>query len=398
VDVPLLAADRGLRDAARHNAPVRLLLPRPLARAVLVVVLAGAGAAGCAGEAGSVTVLRPPAGAPPLRVGLIVNALDAGPGRPAELTRARSLGVRWIREELRWGAIERSPGQYRWERFDALLEAATRARLHVLPLLLGTPSWAGAGPLALPRDPAAFGAFAAHAAARYGPGGSFWRAHPRLDARYAPQWFELWNEPYTEHYSTDGVDPARYAAMVRSATVDGRAANRATRWLMAADLSYQDAAGTRRNWLDALAAADPGLMRAIDGVAVHPYGFGAPGADDGIPLPFRFDRIDAISDQLTRLGATRVPLWITEIGWSTCDVRPDCGSEYDQAQRIADVFTRVRRRPLSARVRAVFVYHLHDFAGRAADDREAHYGLLRTNGARKPAWGVIRREAQLAGG
>ena len=385
---------------ARHNAPVRTSLLRVLAVAAVVVALASAGVAGCAGDAGSVTVLRPPPGAPPLRVGLIANAAGqgSGSGRRHELERAQALGVHWIREQLDWDAIERSPGRYRWTRFDALMVAAARARLNVLPLLLGTPSWAGPASFGLPRDPAAFGAFAAHAAARYGPGGTFWRAHPRLDARLAPRWFELWNEPYTTAYSTGGVDPARYAAMVRAATVDGRAANRSTRWLMAADLTYLDTSGQRHEWLPALAAADPGLMRLVDGVAVHPYVFGTPGADDSIPLPFRFERIDAIGRQLAQLGAARAPLWITEIGWSTCDKRPDCGSEQEQAQRIADLFARVRSRPLSAHVRAVFVYHLHDFPGRAESDREAHYGLLRTNGSRKPAWGVLRSEARLAGG
>ncbi len=377
----------------------RSRLIRLLASVAVASLLAGAALVGCAGEAGSVTVTvpRPPAGAPPLRAGIVINALDAGPSRGRELARARALGVRWIREELRWGAIERSPGHYRWNRFDALLTAATRARLHVLPLLLGTPWWAGDDWFALPGNPARFGTFAAHAAARYGPGGTFWRSHPRLDARYAPQWFELWNEPYLEHFSTDGVDPARYAAMVRAATVDGRAANPATRWLMEADLTYLDAAGGRRRWLEAIAAADPELMRLVDGVAVHPYMFGSP--DDGsVPLEFNFDRIDAIADVLARLGAGKVPLWITELGWSTCDKRPDCGSETDQATWLADAFTRVRSRPLSARVRALFVYHLNDFPGRAVSDREAHYGLLRTNGSRKPAWSVVRREAQLAGG
>jgi hypothetical protein len=379
----------------RSAAIVRLV-----ACALSVAAIAGATLAGCAGEAGSVTVPAPPAGAPPLRVGLIANAAGqfGAAGRRAELTRARALGVHWIREELGWGAIERSPGHYRWGHFDTLMIAATRARLNVLPLLIGTPWWAGPGQLALPNDPAAFGVFAAHVAARYGPGGRFWRAHPRLDARFAPRWFELWNEPYTRAYSTTGVDPARYAAMVRAATIDGRAANRSTRWLMAADLTYLDSSGQRHEWLPTLAAADPNLMRLIDGVAVHPYVFGAPGADDGIPLPFRFERTNAIAQQLAQLGAARVPLWITEIGWSTCDKRPDCGSEQEQAQRIADLFTRVRSKPLSARVRAVFVYHLHDFPGRAEGDREAHYGLLRTNGSRKPAWNVLRREARLAGG
>lgn len=384
-------------SGVRHvpSAVVAKLLPL-----VLAALLTCAALAGCAGDSGTVSVPAPPQGAPPLRAGIVLNALGAGSHarRRAELTRARALGVRWIREELPWGAIERSPGRYRWQRFDALMVAAASARLRVLPLLIGTPRWAGPATLALPNDPDAFGAFAAHAAARYGPGGTFWRRHPRLDAQLAPRWFELWNEPYFRFFSTTGVDPARYAAMVRSATVAGRAANRATRWLMAAELTYLDGAGQRQHWLPALAAADPELMQLIDGAAVHPYVFGAPGADDGIPLPFRFERIDAVADELTRLGAGRVPLWITEIGWSTCDTRPDCGSEQEQAQRLAEVFTRVRHRPLSRRVRAVFVYHLRDFPGRARDDREAHYGLLRANGTRKPAWDVLRRAARLADG
>jgi hypothetical protein len=385
----------------RHLRGARsALLARLLACALVAALIACAALAGCAGEAGSVTVPSPPRGAPPLRTGLILNALGAGSERRRriELGRARALGVRWIREELSWSSIERSPGRYRWRQFDALLVSANRAGLRVLPLLLGTPRWAGPGRFALPDDPRAFGAFAARAAARYGPGGTFWRAHPRLDGRLAPQWFELWNEPYYRFFSTTGVDPGRYAAMVRAATVAGRAANPATRWLMAADLTYLDSSGRRQRWLPALAAADPGVLRLIDGVAVHPYVFGAPGADDGIPLPFRFERIEAIARELDSLGAPRVPLWITEIGWSTCDKRPDCASDQEQAQRIADVFTRVRRRPLSDRVRAVFIYHLHDFPDHARDDREAWYGLLRTNGSRKPAWSVVRQEARLAGG
>jgi hypothetical protein len=377
---------------------------RLLACALVAALAAWAALAGCADDAGSVSVPAPPQGAPPLRAGLVMNALGAGSerNRRVELSRARALGVRWIREELPWGSIERTPGRYSWRHFDGLMVAAARARLRVLPLLLGTPRWAqppGADHFALPSDPRAIGAFAARAAARYGPGGTFWRSRPWLDGRLAPQWFEIWNEPYYRFFSTTGVDPARYAALVRAATEAGHAANPATRWLMAADLTYLDGSGRRQQWLPALAAADPGLLQLIDGVAVHPYMFGAPGIRDyGVPLPFRFERVDAIARELTRLGAGPVPLWITEIGWSTCDTRPECGSEREQAEWIADVFARVRRKPLSSRVRAVFVYHLHDFAGRARSDREAYYGLLRANGSRKPAWGVVRQAARLAGG
>jgi hypothetical protein len=360
-----------------------------------LALAAGLLASGCGSAPAAVTVPAPPAGAPPLAVGVVANTLNAGRAMGAQQQAVRKLGARWIREELGWAEVERRPGAHRWQRFDRLLASAVTHRLHVLPVLLGTPRWAGPSPLGLPDDPAAFGAFAGRAAARYGPGGSFWRAHPRLDDRLAPRWFELWNEPYMPYFSKTGIDPARYARMVVAATSAGRAANPRTRWLMAADLTYLDASGQRRPWLDALYADQPNLSRYFDGVAVHPYSFYPPGTAAGIAAAFRFDRIDPIARALARHGAKDTPLWITEVGWSTCDLRPDCVSEHDEAQRLADAFTLVRSR-YARLVRAIFVYHLRDFPGGAGNDREAHYGLLRANGTRKPAWAVLRMEALAA--
>lgn len=362
---------------------------------VLTVFAAAWLGVGCGADARTVTVAAPPPGATPLEIGIVANTLDnQGEARRAEQRRVRSLGVGWIREELRWPSIEQTPGVYRWSTFDRLVADAARANLRVLPLLLGTPRWAGRSHLALPDDPVTFGAFAARAAARYGPGGAFWRSRPSLDSSLAPRWFELWNEPYTERYSTGGVEPGRYARMVRATLRQGRAANPQVRWLMAGELDYRTASGGHRDWLAALDAADPRLDVDVDGIAVHPYAFVAPDDREDVALRFRFDRTDAIAEGLTQRGAPATPLWITELGWSTCGLRPDCTSERDQAQRLADVAAALRRPPLAGRVQALFVYHLRDFAGRSGDDREAHYGLLRSDNSRKPAWGVVRALAR----
>jgi hypothetical protein len=337
-----------------------------------------------------------PASAPPLNVGLVANSLGVrGSQRAAEQARVRATEVRWIREELPWNMVEPWRGARRWEQTDALFVAAARRGLRVLPLLLGSPRWAARNDLALPANPDDFGAFAARAAARYGPGGSFWRARPRLDARLAPVWFELWNEPYLEAFSVGGIDPSRYGRMVRSALTAGRGANPRVRWLMSAELVYEGLDGTRQSWLDAIAADDPGLLASVDGFAVHPYSFFAPGDEDDTSPPFRFARVGTIADELAARGAGRQPLWITELGWSTCDRRPDCVDEREQARRLALAFSQVRT-TYAARVRALFVYHLRDFPNRARDDREAHYGLLRTNGSRKPAWSIVRQAARAA--
>lgn len=368
-----------------------MLRPRWLAAVALTLVVSACGG----GHQSPVTVTAPPAHAPALTVGVIANTIGSGRDIGAAQRKVAALGVHWIREELDWPVAEPRPGVYRWGSFDRLFEASARHHLHVLPLILSTPGWTGSQPLALPTDTGAFADFVAHLARRYGPRGTFWRAHPRLDAAVAPQWFELWNEPYTTAYSTGGVNPARYARVVVAATRAGRAANPRTKWLMAADLDYRDSDDHEHGWLDALYAAVPDLNRYFDGVAVHPYSFLSPDAGSGAgPLDERFARVGAIESVLRHHGAGAKPMWITELGWSTCNARPDCTTQHDQAQWLADAFSLVRGR-YSHFVRAVFVYHLDDFAV-APDDREDHYGLLSLGGAPKPAWSVVRQEAHLA--
>lgn len=322
-----------------------------------------------------------------LRIGLVANTLDAGRDRQRQHEAVRAAGARWIREEFRWGAVEPRPGRLRWGALDRLMADATRNEIRVLPLLIGTPAWAGPTPLSMPDDPAAFGRFAGAVAARYGPRGRFWRENPRLDGTLAPRWFEVWNEPYLEAFAEGGVDPARYARMVAAAARAGRAANPASRWLMAVDLVYEGPDGRELPWLDMLYADDPRLHESFDGVAVHPYSFFGVEASDDVPVQFRFDRIEAIRDRLTELGAPGTPMWITELGWSTCALRPDCVSEETQAQRIRDVFRQLGGR-YDELVDALFLYRLQDL-GLDPSDREQHYGLLRHDGTPKPAWGAV---------
>jgi hypothetical protein len=344
-----------------------------------------------------VTVPTPSPHASSLIVGVIAGTLGPQPAMGKAQQRVDELGVHWIREELDWPLAEPEPGVYRWAIFDRLFESAAEHHLHVLPLLLKTPDWAGPAQLGFPTDPATFATFAAHLAARYGPGGTFWTSHPKLNAGYAPAWFELWNEPFTTTFSTGGVDPARYARLVVAAARAGRAANPRTHWLMAADLLYEAPNGQSANWLDALYAAEPDLNRYVGGVAVHPYSYLPPSAGPRAgPLEERFARIGAIESVLRRHGAGQKPMWITELGWSTCSLRPACTSVHDQAQWLADAFTLVRTR-YARFVRALFVYHLDDFAV-APDDREDHYGLTAVGGSQKPAWSVVRQEAHDASG
>lgn len=329
---------------------------------------------------------------PRLIVGLGANTLEGGLGHEQDVV--RQLGVRHLREELNWPRVEPRRGRFRWSGFDRMLAEAARRHMTVLPTLQQTPRWLGRDPDRLP-PPAAWARYVSRVVARYGPGGRFWRAHPELDSALAPRWFELWNEPYYDAFSAGGPDPVRFAAIQRAAVQAGRAANPAARFLMPGETDYTGRDGGEHDWLADLYAADPALNEVFDGVVAHPYGIGSPLHTDGSRRAQTL-RLDDLLAELDAHGAADRPVWVTEIGWSTCRLRPECTGESDQAEYLREFFDLVATR-WRGRVQAVFPYHLHDFAAGDPDDPQQHYGLLRRDGSRKRAWYVVRGGARAAG-
>jgi hypothetical protein len=355
---------------------------RPAAAWVAVVLLLVLAGCGSAPERDVVPRAQ-------LVLGMGANSLDGGRGHQQDLV--LELGIRHLREELTWPKVEPQRGRFAWGDFDDMLASAARRHMTVLPTLLGTPSWLAKDPDAYP-PPAAWAGFVAEAVARYGPGGTFWKAHPDLDAGLAPRWFELWNEPYFPFFSGGQPDPARFAAMQRAAVTAGRAANPAARFLMPADSVYTTPAGQTRDWLADSYAADPALGEVFDGIAAHPYGTGSPTRTDGSRRG-QVLRLDDLLKTLDAHGDGRKPVWLTEIGWATCRVRPDCTTEQGQARDLGELFRLVTTRWRS-RVAALFIYRFDDLDKADPDDALQNFGLLRLDGSHKPAWDVVRRNAE----
>ncbi len=309
--------------------------------------------------------------------------------------RVRHIGVRWLREELDWNVVETAPGRYDWTRYDELYAAAARRRLHILALILGTPSWAGPSPTALPADPATYAAFVAAVVRRYGPGGVFWATHPGLRADPS-QWFELWNEPWNALFSGGHPDPGAYARLVAAAGPAAHRANPAARVLIESDITPVQTDTQVESWTDAMYDAVPTLNDDFDAVAIHPYG----GPDlihvaDGYNGRFAAEMVDIRADFVAH-GAAGKPFWLTEIGWPTCPAGPpaNCVSQVAQAGLVTELF-RLLSSTYRSYVGAVFLYHFNDFPHGAADDREAYFGLTRVNGSHKPAYRAF--QAALAG-
>jgi hypothetical protein len=331
----------------------------------------------------------PPDDVPPaegLRVGLVTNAQGHDMSSSTVLDKAEPTGAKWLREDFDWNAIEPQDDAWSWSRYDNLLIEAAKRDVRILPVLMGTPSWAGSAWNEIPANPAEYAEYTAKVVERYGPGGSFWQANPDI-ATFAPEYFELWNEPYLDEFSAGNVDPGRYARLVKAAASAGHSSNSQARYLLAAE---QAPSGERHTFIDGMYSAVPDLNSYFDAVAVHPYS-GSSSPDD--PRDgWGFSRLADVRAKFVDHGAQDKPLWITEIGWSTCpqDTRY-CTSEQNQAAYLARMFELLGT-TYSGYVRAAFVYCRTDLNDHPAE-AYGWYGLQRLDGSHKPAYDVFRQAA-----
>jgi hypothetical protein len=329
----------------------------------------------------------------PLRllVGLDANASGWGGLGTSDRLRAieSQTGAKWLREAFLWSKIEPEPGRFDFSYFDHFLREAATKHVHVLPLLDGTPSWAGAHWNTIPTDPSAYSAYVAAVVGRYGPHGSFWTKHPEL--RGSAIWvFELWNEPYQDGGNDASYDPARYAALVKAAVTAGRAIDPSAKYTLAAEVTGQQIGRKWVPWIDALYQAVPDLNRYFDAVAIHPYGPDATGlTQQGFGQLRRTERMRAA---FVRHGAGGKPFWITEIGWPTCTQEAGCVTAAEQATNLQTLFRYLHTR-WATYVKAVFVYRYEDL-NTASTEVEKSYGLTRTNYVAKPALSIFRAQAR----
>lgn len=315
-------------------------------------------------------LLAAPAEARKITVGVVANTIGNGTQVGDRQDEVLRTGAHWLREEF-------DPSQSR-EQQDRTFRAASVRGMRILPLV-------STADTVLPSDPTAYAAWTAHMTGRYGPGGSFWRENPDLDAKLAPSHFEIWNEPYYP-YSTGRVDPARYANVYIAAVAAGRLANPSARFLISATTDAKRWDGRWVNWTDAMFEARPDLGAYIDAVTLHLYHRGNPKAQitDGY-IHDKFRRAEIVRNQFASRGVN-ARFWITELGWSTCSAHSECISEGDMAARMQGAME------VAADewdfVDAVFMYHLRSWPGRD-DDKEPWFGMLRADGTAKPAYGTF---------
>jgi hypothetical protein len=265
-----------------------------------------------------------------------------------ESAQMRAAGVGTERMEISWDLAEPSRGQFELAPYDRKVLAAATAGIDVLALVVRSPSWAAlqpGKPFSPPKDPATYAAFLKAMVARYGPNGSLWAEHPEVPRRPVRAW-QIWNEPNIVNYWSVQPFMRGYARLLSSAYAAVKGADKGATVVMAglANFSWRDLSRLYRKG---------GRPLRFDVAAVHPFS-GRPSNSVKI---VRLNR-----DVLDRNGASKRPIWLTELTWSSAKGRKTPitkdweTTEAGQAQRLREAFGLFVRARRSLRLGRIYWY------------------------------------------
>lgn len=337
-----------------------------------------------------------------------INANTAAWGDPGEeQDLVAETGAAWLREDFGWEEVEPKDDEWVWTDTDELFQDAAERGMEILPILDSPPCWAVPKETdpedcweTWPTSDAEFAEFVEHAVERYGPSGDFWDAHPLLDNDLAPRYWEVWNEPYYPEFTNDEVDPARYAALFKAAAVAGTEANGGTDYLVESvvDATVDPEVDPKGwvHWAEAMVEAEPTIGSHIDGIAVHPY----PESNDPEYEPENGTDASFLNTKINyerwREEGINQPVWITEVGYSSCDDEADrCvpgetqeDREEQKAEWLAWLLEELGEDEY-AFVHAVFLYNLRQWpsVSEPNGDFSSWLGIVDAEGSHLPAWG-----------
>jgi hypothetical protein len=256
-----------------------------------------------------------------------------------------------IRVAFYWSDVQPSAGAAPdFSSTDAVVLAAAKHRIDVLPTVVRAPAWArvdASDPGSPPADPQTYAGFLRALIARYGPGGSFWAAHGEVAARPIRRW-QVWNEPDIEKYFTPAKDQngwaAPYVALLQVAAGAIRAADPGAQ-VWAAGL-------TNRSWVDLRKLYAAGGKPWFDVAAIHPFSRRVSNVLKIVRLARQ--TMKAAGDAGSQLG-------LTEMSWSSGKGRSHFNygwetTESGQAARIREVLPALARKRRAWRLAGVWWY------------------------------------------
>jgi hypothetical protein len=311
------------------------------------------------------------------------------------------LGVGIVRQPFDWSRVEQSPGEFDWSAYDGYVAEAAAAGVSVMPVLARPPDFRSSRPadsrsraMYPPSSNADYADYVGAAVRRYGPDGSFWRAHPEVPYLPIHAW-QVWNEPNIPNFWRSGVNAKAYVRLLRAGARAIRSADPGAE-VVAAGLPNSNLGAPFLEYLDQMYRA--GARGVFDTLAIHPYSRDVEG----------LLRLAEDARVLMNRRHDRSRLWITEFGWSTGgDASAFRVSESGQADRIAASLSALIAERRALRLRGLIFFRWQDaLAPRElpGDPWPLHTGLLRADGSPKRgfwAFGrivdVLRRGSPTAG-
>jgi beta-xylosidase len=229
------------------------------------------------------------------------------------LEMVREMGASYIVEYFPWPYAEPSPGRYDWSHADLVVDHARRQGLTVIARLGMVPEWARPNVEDEPTTPTYldrehYAEFAAYVAAFVE------HFKGRVDH------VVIWNEPNISlEWGYQPVDPEAYTELLKAVYPRAHAANPDVVVLggaLAPTLApVGDPEGMNDlDYLKRMLAAGAGS--AMDGLAVHAYGWRQPPDAPASPETVSLARVELLHDLLVQSGYADMPVYVTEAGWN----------------------------------------------------------------------------------
>jgi len=326
----------------------------------------------------------------------------------ARLSDLAKQGIRALRQEFRWSAIEPARGQFNWATSDRMMQAAAQHGIAVLPVLWTTPAWARAPsastrfpPIetAPPADPQDFARFAAAFARRYG----------RLKTASGQPLllgYQIWDEPnLSAAWGNALIDPTYYLQLLRAARAAIRAIDPDARIVLAGlapTVEQNNVNLAPQTFL--LKLYQLGGHEAFEIAAAKAYGFDFPPDDRRVDAGvLNFSHVILLREMMTAHNDGHKAIWITQFGWNALPAGwrgdPSIWGNVGEAQQAEYTLRAVQR---AARewpwAGAMFLESLQPRPRPQRPEADAQWGfaLLDQDGQPRPAYRALTQAVALA--
>jgi hypothetical protein len=225
---------------------------------------------------------------------------------------ARDAGIRWAKQQFFWAEIEPRPGQYRWTKYDQIVDLCERYGLQIIARLDGAPNWTredNSMPGRPPDDLEDYGAFVYHFVEHY---------------RGRIQHIQIWNEPnlYIE-WGNRPVDPAGYVELLSIAYRQAKKADPNV-YVLSAPLAItlgephpEPGKWRAMNDLQYLEEMyEAGAAPYFDILSANAFGMDLAPDDPPTPSTLNFARASLQRAIMERFGDARKAVWFNEYGWN----------------------------------------------------------------------------------